>query len=347
MNFVPKISLPIAYEVDNFDFKEVFLADSKGNLDKASVDKFGDNRDAWERAAKQESMELFGKIEDPFSRTAKSFDVVDEIATTLVEKVSRTVDLYNPLKLMYDVKKGKLGTTLEAHEIQGGKVYNYAYGGFRNISRLEHQTYTVTTKPAAVHFSVPVEQMQAGRYTLPDLTFAASQAILAYKIRLGFDAWVSKYTTSSSYVTNANSARITATVLNSAIDTLADMDVNNINVIGRYSSLSNVSNFTGFSDKALEEIRMKGGLGKYRGANIVKIKYWVDQRYATVPWATSSVVLASDVKNFNRYCEIGGIKKSAWIDPAYGMFHIIFQFEDGCAIWKPQYGHRIYNVTTS
>jgi hypothetical protein len=54
--------------------------------------------------------------------------------------------------------------------------------------------------------------------------------------------------------------------------------------------------------------------------------------------------LSTNEKSFNRYAEVKSIEKQAWITPGDKMFHLSFDFEDGAAIWKLMYGHRIYNV---
>ena len=344
MSFIAKNTpLPVEFERSAFDFEKIFLSNQNGQVNTELASQYSGDYGKFEDAMKGDTIEAFEDV-DVNSNTPKTLEKIDFIAVTMLEKIKRTVKLYDPTKLIYDVRSGVLGKTLEAHEVYGGKVYNFSYGGTRNVSSLVHKTYTITSTPASVHFAVPVQMMKTGRVTLADMTLAAAQAILAFKVRLGFDTFVTAYTAGDSYTTNASSADITKTVLNGAIDDVADRDVSNIKVIGRYSKLTPITDFTGFSDKAAEEIRMKGGLGKYRGADIIKLKYWADMRYATVPWDTTSIILASDVMNYNRYVNVTGLEKFSWIDQQYGMFHFKIEFEDGAAIWKEQYGHRIYNV---
>ena len=133
-------------------------------------------------------------------------------------------------------------------------------------------------------------------------------------------------------------------MLNSAIASLADYDVDAITIVGRYSVLNPISGFTGYADEALEEIRKKGGLGRYRGADIVRLKYLADEVYGGVPFETSSIFLASNDKSFNRYVEAKPIERQSWIEPLDKTIHWTFDFEDGAAIWKLKYGHRIYNT---
>jgi len=345
----------VAYDTSAFDWKQIFLtpseeADSQKFAQKLAKaeklsKKYGDDKHLWMADMVEHTRNEFADISGE-RNTPENLDRIDAVAETIFDKVNRTVNIYDPTKMMFDVKKGKLGTTLEAHEIIGGKVYNHSYGGLKKISALVHKTYTISSKPSSVHFKLALEELQTGRYTIPDLVFAASQAILAHKTRLGFDTYVTAYPTSATgYVTNANNADITTTVLNGAIDAIADRDIDTITVIGRFSKLTPITDFTGYSDKTLDEIRMKGGIGTYRGANIVKIKFYQNERYTdVVPFLTTSVLAVSNVKNFNRWVQVTPLKRSAWIDPNDGTFHFMITFEDGAAVWKLPYGHRIYNT---
>ena len=331
-----------------FDYRDIFLTDESGNPNTELQKRFA-TASLWEEHQTEETINLFKDI-DYNHQTAANIDKVQAIAEKVLEKVQRAVKLYNPIPLMFDVKKGQLGKTVEAHEIQGGRVYNYSYGGFRKISVLKHVTYTVSTTPKGIHFEIPLEQLKSGRYTTADLVFAATQAVLRNKIYLAYTTYTGAYTSGGDYTTNAGGTAVTATVLNDAIDAVADMDTNSITVVGRYSALTPISDFqnstswNSYSDKTLDEIKKQGYLATYRGANIIRLPYVKDDIYATEPFGTSSIFVISNDRVFNRYSEVTPLQRRAWISNEDGKFHMIFEFEDGAAIWKTQYGNRIYNV---
>jgi hypothetical protein len=336
-----------SYDKTAFDFeavRDIFLVDEKtGQHDKTLASKITTKQD-WEESVRLDTINAFKDI-DPNNRGSVTADKVEAVAETIYQKVKRGVKTFNPVPLFMNVVPGTLGKTVEAHEVEGGKMYSRTYGGYMRVSRLRHQTYTVTTAPESIHLEIPVEALKTGRYTVADLTFAATQAILRYKIRLAFDTYVAAYPTGATgFVTNCSSTAVTNTLLNGAIDSLADYDVDSITVIGRYSALTPITDFTGYSDNALEEIRRQGGLGKYRGADLVKLKYVVDEVYGNVPFETTSIFLVSNEKNFNRYVEVKQPEKQAWISPGDKMFHLTFDIEDGAAIWKQKFGHRLYDV---
>lgn len=329
--------------VDYDAVKTIFLVDDAGHPDKARAAQYPTMED-WKESMTRETMDTFGDL-NPNSRTAETLAKVDAIAETIYENLKRGVKMYNAVPSYMDVRKGEIGKTLEAYETKGGKVYNRAYGGYMRISELRKEKFTLVTKPAAVHISLPVEALKTGRYSAADVVFAATQAIVLYKNRLAFDTFVAAYDTGQTgYVTNANGVALTNTVLKSAIDSLADFDVDSMTVLGRYSVLTPISDFSGYSDVALEEIRKKGFLGRWRGADILRLKYVVDEVYGDVPFDTDSVFVVSNEKSYARYVEAKAIERQSWIEPKDKTIHWTFDFEDGAAIWKLKYAHRIYDT---
>jgi len=340
----------VSYDHRAFDYRDVFLVDENGKPDKEKAAKFA-TAEAWEGAQVDQTKNDFADI-DYNNLTSAAQDKVQAIAATVLQKVKRAVKVYNPLPLIFQMDKGELGKTIEAHEITGGKVYNYTYGGVRRVSSLKHTTYTVSTSPKAVHFQLPVQQMKSGRFTTAELVFSATQAILRDKLSLAYNTLVAAYPTSGSYVGNASSSAITATLLNAGIKSVKNYDAGGLTIIGRSSSLDAINDFNTastsvvgmYSDAALEEVRKKGFLSVYRGADVIRFPYVVDDVYGTEPWGTASIFILSKERGYNRFVEVGGIEKRAWIDPATGTFNMIFEFEDGAAIWKTKYGYRIYGI---
>ena len=338
----------LAYNKKLFDYRDIFLVDENGNPDSELQKRFK-TASLWEDYQVDDTRNLFKDI-DYNNMTSANIDKIQAIAEKVVEKVQRAVKIYNPVPLMFDVKSGQLGKTIEAHEINGGRVYNYAYGGYRNESTIKHSTYTVVTTPKAVHFSIPLEQLKSGRYTTADLVFAATQAILRDKVGLAYTTFVSAYPTSGSHTTNNGGSSLSATSLNAAIDDIADTDSNSITVVGRHSALTPINDFNNsstwnsFSDSALEEIRKRGYLTTYRGADIVRLSYISDEVYGSEPFGTSSVFAIATDRKFNRYVEVTKVQRRAWVSNADGNFHMIFEYEDGAAIWQKRYGHRIYSI---
>lgn len=331
-----------------FDYRDIFLSDANGVLDEEKAKAFV-TASAFHDGQVEKTKNEFADI-NYNNMDSAAIDKIQAVAETILEKVKRGVKIYDPIPMMFTKAKGQLGKTVEAHEIEGAKVYGFTYGGVRRQSSLKHNTYTVETAPSAVHISIPVEQLKTGRYTTADMVFNATQAILRDKISLAYNTLVSAYTGASYTVDNGGGGTLTQPAVNSAIDALADYDAGGMTLVGRGSVIAPISDFVGssttngLSDKALEEIRKQGFLSFYRGADIIRLRYIQDAVYGTEPFGTANVFVLSNEKSFNRFVEVTPITRKAWVDPEHGRFHMIFEYEDGAAIWKLQYGQKIYNI---
>jgi len=334
---------------NQYDFRDIFLVGQDGKLREDKAKAFA-TASAFHEAQVEKTKNDFADI-DYNRMDSKSIDKVQAIAETVLEKVKRGLKVYDVIPMIFSKAKGELGKKVEAHEIQGGKVYNYTYGGVRRVSSLKHKTYTIETAPSAVHFAIPVEQLRSGRYTTADLVYNAIQAISRDKVALAYNTLNTAFVNGTQYTKdNGGSGTLTQPTVNKAIDAVADYDAGGLSLIGRGSVVSPISDFTGSSTTnglapaALEEIRKQGFLSYYRGADIIRLRYVADDVYGTEPFGKANVFVLSREKSFNRYVEVAPVTRKAWVDQEHGMFHMIFEYEDGAAIWKLQYGQKIYNI---
>jgi len=333
---------------NQFDFRDMFLADRGGNVSEADL-KLYPSSESFHEAQIEQTKEDFASI-DYNNMTADAIDKVQAVAETVLSKVKRSVKLYDPIGLMFTKAKGQLGKKIEAHEINGGKVYSYTYGGIRRVSALKHKTYTISTDSKSVHFAVPIEQLKSGRFTTADMVYNATQAILRSKIALAYNTLDTAYTNGGTFTTDAGGVALSQPKVNEAIDAVSDYDAGGMVLVGRSKTVAPISDFVGsstlggLSDVALEEVRKQGYLTTYRGADIVRLRYVKDGVYGTEPFGLDNVFVMSNEKAFNRYVEVAPITRRAWVNPEDGMFHIIFEFEDGAAVWALEYGRKIYNI---
>jgi len=334
---------------NQFDYREIFLTSEAGVLNQEKAKIFA-TAAAFHDGQIEKTRNDFAGI-DYNNMNSAAIDKIQEIAQTVLEKVKRGVKVYDPIPTMFNKTKGEMGKKVEAHEIEGAKVYGFTYGAVRRVSSLKHKTYTVDTAPSAVHLEIPVEQLKTGRYTTADLVFNATQAILRDKIALAYNTLNTAYVNGTTYTTdNGGGGSLAQVPVNTAIDKVADYEGGSITLIGRGKVVAPISDFVGssttggLSDAALEEVRRQGFLSYYRGANIIRLSYVKDEVYGLEPFGTANVFVLSAEKSFNRFVEVTPITKRAWVEPATGMLHMIFEYEDGAAVWKLQYGNKIYNI---
>lgn len=337
----------IAYDRKAMDYRKIFLVDQNGVKDVALASKYENDESSWKDTQVTETVDAFKNVQHNQVNSA-TLDQIDAIGETIFQKVQRAVKMYNPVPMFFNVVGQEYGKTLEASEVVGGKVYSYTYGGVRNVSSLKTKTYTISSAPQSVHFKVPVQQMKVGRYTMADFVFAASQAIIRHKIGLAFGVCDLAWAAGGSYATNGGGVAVTETVLSTALKTLGKYQ-GGITVVGAYDKIFPIGGFAGastvgYSDREKEYINKNGVSQYYRGAELMPLQYNPDEVYGGEAYTTTNLYLFSNNKNYNRFVEVGGLERSTWIEPETSMFHFKIDFEDGAAIWKPQYGHRIYSV---
>jgi len=336
-----------------FRHDKVFFVNAEGQFQKALAEKFP-TKENFYKAQEEETRNLFADIDLNFSGRAAVQEKLFEIATKVFEKVQRTITIYDPTPLMFHEANYAIGEVPEIHDVYGGRVYERSYGAYARMSRLTQTTYTLTPYGFAIHLAEPLETLQSGRITVADVTFAMAQAVLARKIRFGYDTFEAAYGTTSGYTTNENGA-LTDSNVKLAIRKVAKLsDVMNTTMIGNYVDLVQVNDFNTVSDmwglfpeSTKEELMTRGILGVYNGAKLLSVKYWVDDRYAYQAFPTGSVYTVSNELGWNEFANFGSPRTDSWISPADGMVHWLYDFKIGGAVWKLKYGHRTYGITNS
>jgi hypothetical protein len=139
---------------------------------------------------------------------------------------------------------------------------------------------------------------------------------------------------------------ITATVLENAIDRINQTTSGVKAVVGVRSAMTPITKFAGFwtdgsnvgyTETALEEIRQKGYLGKYYGADLIMLdQIWDNpEDYNTMLPTDKILVLGENVGEFITY---GDVKTKQWSDmrptPPQWFLELYQQF--GLLIWAAQ-----------
>jgi len=338
---------------DVFDYKKIFLAGEDGTVKEDLVKKFPTKED-WFKAHAEDTKHAFADIDTSFLNRPKTQERILEIGEKVFDKVQRVISLEDPIPMMFHTKSYGIGEKPEIHDVYGGRVYERAYGAYARMSRLTQDTYTLNPFQFAIHIAEPLEQLQSGRITVADITFAISQAVLARRVRFAYDTFISAYGTNATYTTNVGGA-LDEPNFRSAVRKVAKFsDVNQTRVIGNYVDVVQVADFNNasgkydlFSDEAKELVRRQGALDVYSGAVIIPIKYWADDRYGFQAFEAGSIFVISNELGWNEFAEFGDVRQDTWVSPGDGMVHYLYVFNIGAAVWKLKYGHRLYGVTNS
>lgn len=146
---------------------------------------------------------------------------------------------------------------------------------------------------------------------------------------------------SSPYYVSGTS--VSQTALNTAIREVRDeSESGRVTIYGRSTMVDQVADFTGFADEALEEIRNRGRLGTYRGANIVQVRNWKDEDGQSFIPANEMYVTAFDAGKFATY---GGLKSKEYVELDNWYWHYLGRQDFGGILHRPERVRRFVDTS--
>lgn len=142
------------------------------------------------------------------------------------------------------------------------------------------------------------------------------------------------------YVSGAGLGQV---ALDTAIREVRDESESGIVAIyGRSTMVDQICDFTGFSNEALEEIRMRGRLGTYRGASVVQVRNWKDENGTSFIPANELYVTAFDAGKFATY---GGLKSKEYVELDNWYWHYLGRQDFGGVLHRPERVRRFVDTT--
>jgi len=117
-----------------------------------------------------------------------------------------------------------------------------------------------------------------------------------------------------------------------------------VTLYGRSTMVDQIMDFPGFADEALEEIRLRGRLGAYRGASVVQVKNWKDEDGVSFIPANEMYVVGDDAGLFAMY---GGLKSKEYVEDDNWYWHYIGRQDFGGVLHRPERARRFVdsNIT--
>lgn len=218
-------------------------------------------------------------------------------------------------------------------EETGLKVFFIAKGGHIEASSMVSESMEIPRDTLGFHVYEFEDKMEDG--------FAKSAATLRNLAVRRLDWGVNKQikalieaaipNTSPYYISGAGLSEV---ALNQAIREVRDESESGVvSIYGRSSMVDQIMNFTGFSDEALEEIRLRGRLGTYRGANVVQVRNWKDEDGTSFIPANELYVVAQDAGLFAMY---GGLKSKEYTEDDNWYWHYVGRQDFGGVVHRPE-----------
>lgn len=227
-------------------------------------------------------------------------------------------------------------------EETGLKVFFIAKGGHIEASAMVSEAMEIPRDTLGFHVYEFEDKMQSG--------FAKSAATLRNLAVRRMDWGVNKQikalveaaigVSSDYYITGAS---LSQTALNTAIREVRDESESGvITLYGRSTMVDQIADFTGFADEALEEIRLRGRIGTYRGANVVQVRNWKDEDGASFIPANEMYVVSQDAGLFATY---GGLKSKEYVEDDNWYWHYIGRQDFGGTLHRPERARRFVDTS--
>jgi len=117
-----------------------------------------------------------------------------------------------------------------------------------------------------------------------------------------------------------------------------------VTILGRAAMLDKIQDFDGFTDEALNEIRLRGRLGTYKGAALVEIRNYVDEEGLAYTPANELWVLGGTAGKFALY---GGTVVKSWDENTVDYRHYRARRDLGGLLHHPEQIRRIVDTSVT
>lgn len=234
-------------------------------------------------------------------------------------------------------------------ERRGMKAYWTARGGEIDETYLTTEKWELPRDTIGFHVREHDDNLRAGFAEQLSSIITLGQARLECEVNRRIFSLLTAAIPNSSdyYVTGAG---MDAADLNGMIAEVKDSIKPNgqgpvpVTVIGRSSMTDQISDFPGFSEEAKEEIRTRGRLGIYRGANIVTINNWTDEDGESYLPANELWVFGGTVGKFAAY---GGLLTKTWQENNIDYTHYRARKDAGGLVHHPEQARRFVDSSVT
>ena len=235
-------------------------------------------------------------------------------------------------------------------ERRGMKVFYTSRGGYIEESQLKSEDWQLPRDTIGFHVSEHTDKLRANfAESIEDLVSLGGARLEAEINRRMFNLLQEAVPNTSPYY--VASTGLTKAQLDTAIRQVRDAIKPNgmgpvpVTIIGRASMIDQISDFNlGFDPEATEEIRSKGRLGVYRGANVVQVINYTDENGLPYIPANELWVFGGTVGKFAMY---GGLQVKSWQENTRDYTHYRARRDIGGLVHHPEQARRIVDSSVT
>lgn len=265
-----------------------------------------------------------------------------EMAALLTESILEGFELQTFFDQIVDVERVGFDDRVYLEEMTGLKVFYTAKGGHIEASALVSETITLPRDTLGFHVYEFEDKLRSGfaetvgrlrNLAIRRLDWGTTNAIKSL-------AQASIQSGSPYYIEGAG---ISKAALDQAIREVADESNSGVvTVFGRSTMVDQIADFSGFSDEALEEIRARGRLGRYRGASVVQARNFKDEEGASHVPANEMWVMSDD---FGKFAFYGGLLSKEYVEDDNWYWHYLGRQDFGGVVHRPERARRIVDTS--
>lgn len=234
-------------------------------------------------------------------------------------------------------------------ERRGLKVYYTSRGGYIDESQLRTEYWELPRDTMGFHVSEHTDKLRADFATQMTDIVSKGEARLEAEVnrRILTLAQTAVPSSSAYYVGTAD---LQKDELDAAIRDVRDaikpdgLGPVPVTVIGRAAMVDKISGFDGYADEAKEEVRLRGRLGTYKGANIVELRNYADEEGAAYTAANEMWILGGSAGRFALY---GGMTVKSWEENTVDYRHYRARKDVGGLIHHPEQTRRIVDSSVT
>lgn len=256
-----------------------------------------------------------------------------EVARVLTQSILEGFTFETFFDQVINVERVGFSDRVILEEETGLKVFFIAKGGHIEASSLVSESMELPRDTLGFHVYEMEDKLQDGfAKSIAQLRNLAVRR-LDWGVNNQLKALVEAAIPSSSpyYISGAG---LSKAALDQAIREVRDeAETGVVTIYGRSTMVDQISDFTGFADEALEEIRARGRLGVYRGASVVQIRNWKDEDGTSFMPANEMYVVAQDAGLFALY---GGLKSKEYTEQDNWYWHYLGRQDFGGVVHRPE-----------
>lgn len=276
-----------------------------------------------------------------------------EMAAVLAQRFDYGFQFNNLFGTYFEVRQVGEFDQLTITERRGLNVFWTARGGYIEETQLKTERFTLPRDTVGFHVSEFADKLRANyAETIETLVNLAEQRLDAEVNRRMFNLLQAAIPSTSGFYVNAT-AGLTKAILDTALREVQDnVQPSNgtmppVTILGRAQMIDQISDVVTdaaalFDPEATAEIRRRGRLGVYRGANIVRINNYTDENDASYIPANELWVFGGNVGKFALY---GDLRVKSWSENTVDYQHYRAVKDIGGLVHHPEQARRFIDTS--